>query len=320
VSKLGSLAQYTASRGLLAFLPVGGGLEFALVGPNGSGFEGVAESTEASYARFSPNGTRVAFDRVDEAGGSDIWLAEPARQVTTRLTFDAARDEFPIWSPDGARILFRSNRGGVFDLYERAADGSGEDRLVLGTKLEKWPSDWSHDGRHVIYEERGDHDHFWLLPMSGNRTPVPWTRGAHSESHAQFSPDDRWVAYQSNQSGRWEAYIRPFAASETAGAATGAPYQVSRDGGYRPVWRGDGRQLAYVAEDGQVMTTDLTIANNQITAGVPRPLFRMPLFIQGFARLEMSPDASRFLVKRSLQGESSGAVTVVMNWQTALGP
>jgi Tol biopolymer transport system component len=240
--------------------------------------------------------------------------------VRTRWTFDAARDEFPIWSPDGRRILFRSNRGGVFDLYEKAADGAGDDRLVLHTDFEKWPDDWSRDGRYVLYEERTTQDDLWLLPMSGDRTPIPVTRTAFQESHARFSPDGRWISYESNQSGRWEIYIRSFVPpGSNAAVASSAVYQVSRDGGQRAQWRQDGKELTYVATDNVVMAVDVTAATSQVTVGPPRALFRLPIFFNGFPRLDMRRDGQRFLIQVPVRTDDmGGSITVTTNWQPAL--
>jgi Tol biopolymer transport system component len=279
--------------------------------------EPVVEAVESTYARISPNESQIVFDRIDEEGGVDIWLTEIARGVMTRLSLDRARDEFPIWSPDGSRVIFRSDRTGVFDLYEKSADGTGGERLVLHTDHEKWPGDWSHDGRYVIYEERTTQDDFWLLPVAGNRSPVALTRTQFSENHAQFSPDDHWIAYQSNQSGRWEVYIQPFVPSSAGGPALGAVYQVSRDGGQRPVWRADGKELVYVAGDGSVVAVDVS-ATPQLQVGTAKRLFQSPM--RNFPRLQMSRDGTRFLVNGAVAEGGSGAITIVLNWQAALRP
>ena len=320
VGIIGSRAFYSAVTGAVAFVPRASSLEFALVDRAGRVGERPGDSTEESYGTISPSSSHVAFDRVGDDNNVDIWVTEIARNVRTRLTFDAARDEFPIWSPDGRRILFRSNRSGVDNLYEKAADGSGDERLVLRTDSVKWPGDWSRDGRYVLYEERTGQDDLWVLPVGGDRTPIPVTRTAFSENHPRFSPDGRWISYQSNQSGRWEIYIRPFVPpGSNAAVASSAVYQVSRDGGQRAQWRQDGKELAYVAADNFVVVVDVMAATSQVTVGAPRPLFQLPIFFSDFPRLDMRSDGQQFLIKtQSRDGNAQGSITVAMNWQSAL--
>jgi Tol biopolymer transport system component len=322
VGVAGSRSFFSTVPGVVAFVPSAGSLQFAMADRAGRVGERVGDSTEASYGTISPSASHVAFDRVGDDGNVDIWVTEIARDVRTRLTFDPARDEFPIWSRDGRRILFRSNRGGVFDLYEKAADGTNDERLVLHTDFEKWPDDWSHDGRYVLYEERTGQDDLWVVPMSGDRTPMAITRTPFFESHSRFSPDGRWISYESNQSGRWEIYIRPFVPpGSNAPVASGAVYQVSRDGGQRAQWRQDGKELAYVAANNTVVTVDVAATTEQITAGSPRPLFQAPIFINGFARLDMRRDGQRFLIQvpaRTDDMMGPGSIFITTNWQAAL--
>ena len=319
VGGTGSRSFFSAVPGAVAFFD-SGSLEFVIADRAGRVGERVGDSTEASYGTISPSGSHVAFDRVADDGNVEIWVTEIARDVRTRWTFDAARDEFPIWSPDGRRILFRSNRGGVFDLYEKAADGADGERLVLHTDFEKWPDAWSHDGRYVLYEERTTQDDLWVLPISGDRIPIPVTRTAFQESHARFSPDGRWISYESNQSGRPEIYIRSFVPPGSNGVlASSAVYQVSRDGGQRAQWRQDGRELTYVAANNVVMSVDVTAATSLVTVGPPRPLFRLPIFFNGFPRLDMRRDGERFLIQVPVRSDDMrGSITVTTNWQAAL--
>ncbi len=306
-----------SDNGTLAYRG-GSEYQFSWLDRKGGALDPVAEATAASFARISPDGTRIVFDRVDDAGGVDIWVKDIARDVTTRLTFDPARDEFPIWSPDGRRILFRSNRGGTFDLYEKTAEGTGDERLVLHTDLEKWPDDWSPDGRYVIYEERSSEngDDLWLLPMDGDRKPIALVRSPFTETFGQFSPDGRWIAYQSDQSGRSEVSVRPFGPLGTD-AASGGVYQVSRDGGERPLWRRDGRELIYIGANRAITAVDVP-ADPRIRTGTPRPLVQMPPSVLGFTRLELHPDGQRFLVRAPAGDDATAPINIVMNWQAAL--
>jgi Tol biopolymer transport system component len=316
VGSVGNRALFTASsNGTLAFR-AGDEWKFVWLDRQGHALGSMAEASVASIARLSLDGSYVAFDRADPAAGADIWSLELARGVATRLTFDPGRDEFPVWSPDRRRIVFRSNRGGTFDLYEKSVDGTSDDRLVLHTAYEKWPEDWSDDGRYVLYEEitNGQSD-LWLLSMN-DRRPVPLTHTPFNETFGEFSPDTRWIAYQSNQTGRDEVFVRPLSLSEAGTPTPGGAYQVSQNGGSRPLWRRDGRELVYIGANRTVFAVDVVVSPG-IRTGTPRPLFQMPIGSEQYTRLEMDADGQRFLVKAPVQSDRS-LITVIMNWPATM--
>src|SRR4029079_17549286 len=160
---------------------------------------------------LSPDGTRVASYRPDQQG--DIWLYEFARGTTTRLTFGPTPDRFPVWSPDGNRIAFASGRSGnLSHLYWKNADGTGEEELLFMSNLPKTPTSWSRDGRFLLFgmTDPTSSSDIWVLPLEGDRKPVPFLQTQFVEGQAMFSPDGRWIAYTSNESGRPEVYVRPF--------------------------------------------------------------------------------------------------------------
>jgi Tol biopolymer transport system component len=183
-------------------------------------------------------------------GNTDLWLLDGAR--TSRFTFDAAADLFPLWSPDGTRIAFASTRTGTLDLYVKAASGAGVEEVLVASSQAKIPSDWSADGRFLLHfsvDPQTNAD-LWVLPLEGDRTPWVLLKTPFSERHGTFSPDGRWVAYQSNESGRNEIYIRPFAGPAASGASAsqvGGQWQVSTAGGTFPRWRRDVRELYYLS-------------------------------------------------------------------------
>ena len=316
VGLLGFRALFTTfSNGALAYRS-GSEWQFTWLDRNGNALGAVAESSLIDLPRVSLDGSRVAFDRVDPAGSTDVWLLELSRNVTTRLTFDPARDEFPIWSPDRRSVVFRSNRGGTFDLYQKSVDGSGEDRLVLHTAYEKTPDDWSDDGRYVLYEESADgQTDLWLMSMS-DRKPVPLTRTPFNESSGELSPDARWIAYHSNQTGRDEVYVRPLAPSDIGLLTAGSAYQVSQGGGQHPRWRRDGRELVYVGANRMVIAVDVVLSPG-IRTGTPRPLFQTPAAVDQSSRFEMASDGHRFLVRAPVSKDRS-PLTVVLNWPATL--
>ena len=172
-----------------------------------------------------------------------------ARGAFTRFTFDAAADGFPLWAPDGSRIAFESTRTGSWDIWLKPSSGMGMEERLLGTPSNEWPLDWSMDGRFLLYYQDGGKTgaDLWALPMTGDdRNPIAVANTPFEEITGEFSPDGRWVAYETNESGRFEIVVQPFP------NPTGK-WQVSTSGGMRPRWRADGRELYFVALDGKLM-------------------------------------------------------------------
>jgi len=271
---------------------------------------------------LSPDGRRVAANRTDpQTGSGDIWLFDLARGSNPRFTFHPALEGAPLWSPDGSRIAFFSSRDGPYNLYQKATSGAGEEQLLLKTNANKWPTDWSRDGRFLLYTEldpktRAD---LWLLPLTGEtknteRKPVPFLRTEFDERNARFSPDGKWMAYQSNESGRYEIYMRAFSPNQPPG---GGRWQVSTGGGVEPRWRRDGKELFYLAPDRKLIAVEVKAGAN-FEAGIPRPLFQTRVFPGRIvaARYDVTADGQRFLVNSEV--EEGEAATVILNWPAAL--
>ena len=234
---------------------------------------------------LSPDGTRLAAARIDpkvasgEVGIWVIWLLDLIRGVSTRFTFDLAPASAPVWSPDGTRVAFAALRTGGNGIYQKATNGSGkEQELVRATGDPKLPDDWSHDGRFLLYTHVDPRTHadLWVLPLAGNGTPsgtaTPFANTEFSEEQGRFSPDARWIAYASDESGRSEIYIQPFPAPPNGGSKI----PISRDGGSEPRWRRDGKELFYFSPDGKLMAADVT-EGLTFKARVPRTLFQVPV-------------------------------------------
>jgi Tol biopolymer transport system component/predicted Ser/Thr protein kinase len=266
---------------------------------------------------LSPDGTRVAFARRD-GGNEDIWLLDLARGVNTRFTFDPAPDRDPVWSPDGTWIAFTSTRKGHIDLYQKPANGAGEDQLLLQSSEPKYPQDWSRDGHFLLYTVLGKNSgsDLWVLPTSGSAPGsakhAPFLATPFSENHGQFSPDGRWVAYTSNESGGFDVYVRSFPASSEGGGK----WQVSKGGGRQPRWRRDGRELFYFSPDNKLMAVEVS-AGPTFKAGVPKPLFAGPILrsenLAGWY-WDVASDGQRFLIETGVEDANSSAMTVVLNW------
>jgi len=262
---------------------------------------------------ISPDGTRAATTRIEP--GRDIWLTEFAHASDTRFTFDPAADVAPVWSPDGGRIAFSSNRSGQFNLYQHASNGSGQDELLFKSDHVKVPTDWSRDGRYLLYEEldpKSKRD-LWVLPMdaaSSGRKPIPFLRTDFDEWNGKFSPDSHWVAYESDESGRYEIYVRPFPAREGGGK-----WMVSRGGGSQPHWHGDGKELFYIGQDNSLMVVPVSASGAVFQQGTPAALFKAP----PSPAWDLTADGKRFLFPISASGGATQTpFTVVQNWTSLL--
>ncbi len=241
---------------------------------------------------ISPDGSRIAVERTDpQSQNRDIWLVEVANGKMTRFTFDSGWDAFPTWSPDGARLIFTSNRSGVFDLYGKPVSGAAGEELLYRSSDGKGPTSWSRDGKYLLYYSLGMPTHVRLLTVAGppDRQPVAVVDPGFTSITARFSPDGHWIAYTSNESGKNEVSVRPFDAGT---GAIGNPVVVTRDGGRTPLWRGDGREIFYMAGDGTATAVEVT-PGSSFRAGEPEPLFPVP---SGVLFWDVSPDGTRFLM------------------------
>ena len=221
----------------------------------------------------SRDGRRFALFWRD-SGNVDVWLLDPERGGMTKFTDNPADDIFPVWSPDGVRIVFSSTRGGQsLDLYVKAVDGTGNEDLLFSNPQIKAASDWSPDGRFVLYsgaDRQSDFD-IWALPVDGERKPFAVVQSKSSDRLAQFSPDGQWIAYESNESSRYEIYLQPF----TGNASPGGKVPITTDGGAQARWRRDGKALFYIAIDGRLMEVPLRfgVDGRSVEPGVPIPRF-----------------------------------------------
>jgi Tol biopolymer transport system component len=262
---------------------------------------------------LSPDGKRVAVQRRDsQTGTDDIWLVDLARSTVSRLTFGSSNQAFPVWSPDGDRIVFASDRDGTSSLYQQISTGAGREELVLGSENAKYSVDWSPDGRFIAFEDQDPKTgtDLWVLPLFGDRKPVPFLRTEFNEGQGQFSPDGRWMAYSSNESGRREVYVQAF-------PNPGGKWQVSTDGGSFPRWRRDGKEIFYIAADRKLMAVSVQ-ANSTFQAGQPQPLFEPRVFGAPIIPYTVSADGKRFLVNTPTEGAESSPVTVILNWTAEL--
>jgi Tol biopolymer transport system component len=274
---------------------------------------------------LSPDGKRVAVtDRDPQTGNRDIWLMDVLRGVRQRFTFDPSQELSPVWSPDGGKVAFSSNRDGPYNIYQKESGGTGTEQALLKSESIKGPLDWSPDGRFLLYqaEDPKTRTDLWVLPLDSAGKPAPFLQTPFTEMQGQFSPGPeagRWVAYASDESGTWQIYVQPFPAAPSGGSGK---FQVSTGGGVQPRWRGDGKELFYLAPDGKLMAVEVK-TSPRFEAGIPKALFTVPA---GFVvsslsfRYAVARDGKRFLINilALSEGPDTAPVTVIMNWTAGL--
>jgi serine/threonine protein kinase len=279
--------------------------------------EKVGPPAEINDIVLSRDGNRLAMQRVDQ-GNSDIWLMDLARGVPSRFTFDAATDDDPVWSPDGNQVVFSSGAASTdanFDLYRKVSNGAGTPELLMKSDLTKEVTDWSSDGRFIIFQvsNQTTATDLWVLPLFGDGKPYPILQTEFDESQGFLSPDGHWLAYTSNESGRNEVYVQTF-------PQTGGKFLISNGGGAQPHWRSDGRELFYLAPDRTLMSVDVHAAAAAIfEMGAPKPLFATQVSaFNAPNRYVVTADGQRFLINAPAGEISRTPITVVLNWTSTL--
>ena len=270
-----------------------------------------------SYASIalSPDGRRVLAGLLDVDGRqSDVWLLDPARGAKARVTFDPQSDGDPIWSPDATRIVFDSNRGGEghVHLYETSATGTGNDQLLLPGNGDDIPSSWSRDGKSILFMRYANDFRLsiWILTLGDRQAKPLLQSNAFGQGGASFAPNGRFIAYDSDESGRLEIYVQPF-------PLTGQKWLISSGGGSMPLWRDDGREIFYVTEDGKIMSAELK-ADGAFESVVTKPLFQVDIKRVPGIPYAVTPDGSRFLINTPAEASNHTPMIVVLNWPATL--
>jgi Tol biopolymer transport system component len=262
---------------------------------------------------LSPNGETVAVQRVEPGRATgDLWLYDLGRNTYARFTFEPAR--FPVWAPEGSRLAFSaSGPEGRLDLYYKATGGAAGHQMLAASPEDKRPTDWSRDGRHILYTSTHPKTKYdlWILPVEGDRQPLPFLSTEFAETHGQFSPDGRWIAYASDEAGRSEVYVQPFPGSGVTGK-----WQISTAGGYAPRWRRDGRELYYLAPDRRLMAVRVE-SGAGFQAGLPEALFetRVPDVASSASFFyEVAAGGQQFLISSRVGETGETPITVVIDW------
>jgi serine/threonine protein kinase len=316
---LGTFVAVSASTGGTIVYRAGSGAgirQFVWVDRAGKELSAIGNGDTDDYPNptMSPDERTIAVNRT-VGGNMDVWLIEP-RGVRRRFTFDVAVDNFPIWSPDGRWIVFSSTRmGGPHNLFRKPATGAGAEELLLDTPEVKAASDWSADGRTLLFRSSSTATGYdiWALPLD-TRKPFPVVQTPFAERDATFSQDGKWIAYQSDESGRFEIYVQPF-------PGPGGKFQISTTGGAQVRWRQDGKEIYYVGLDDRLMAAPVRMDNGGqfVEAGAPVPLFvtRIGGALPTFNRQQylVSRDGHRFLMSTFKEDVNTAPITVILNWK-----
>jgi eukaryotic-like serine/threonine-protein kinase len=304
---LGHAALSLSRSGTLAYASAGS-RDHRLVWVDRNGHEVGAVATPDGWrdVALSPDGSRVAVQRI-VLEANDIWTIDLARGVPSRFTLSPDVDDDPVWSPDGKTIAFSSVRDGIPGIYQQHPGGAGAAELLFTNHASVHPTSWSPDGRFLLFEQTDpiSASDVWVLPLQGNTAPYSYVATPFSESDAHFSPDGKWIAYTSDESGRQEVYVQSF-------PDLGDKVQISTRGGVSPRWAPDGHELYFLSIERQLMAVPIRLTN-PLQAGSPTHLFHTSIGL-GANRYVPSPDGKRFLFSVGIAESSPAEIVVVLSW------
>jgi serine/threonine protein kinase len=276
----------------------------------GQKLETVGVPGQYSNPELSPDGKVLAVNMVSPpAGNRDVWLLEITRNILTRFTVNTWDNLNPVWTPDGG-LVFSSHERGPGNLHQKSAAAGGEEEALLESTVDKHPTDLSRDGRYLIYQninpEKSRSD-LWVLPLFGDRTPKRFLQSEFDEIQGRFSPDGQWVAYASDESGRYEIYVRPF-------LRPGAKLRVSTNGGLQPRWGGNAEEIYYLSPEKKLISVAVHCGAT-VEAGIPQVLFEPRIRGLDYA---VASDGSRFVINTPVEETRPLPVAVVVNWTAEL--
>jgi eukaryotic-like serine/threonine-protein kinase len=314
VSAFGRASLSVSNDGTILFGTGSDHFQLTWLNREGKTLSTVGQLDRYASLRISPDGKRIAVVLADSSGIPDIWLLEFAHGNPSRLTFGESFGT-GIWSPDGQRIAYHLLNN--TKLFERSANGPGPEDTVLQSQFSVYLNDWSPDGRYLVYSQISPEGRYelWLMPTTGDRKPLPFLQTSFDELQGQVSPDSKWIAFTSNESGRNEIYVQSFPAG-------GARWLVSSGGGTLARWRRDGKELFYRSLDGKLMVASVRKAPSSLEFGQPSALFRVsePQGVFSYP-YDVSSDGQRVLAL--VPGQAAGdaaSLSVIINWDAKFGP
>ena len=272
----------------------------------------VGEGGDYGDVGISPDGTRAAVSELDPGTGRDIWIFDLARGIPTRFTSDPADEFASVWSPDGSQIIFNSRRKGHLDLYRKASSGAGVEQALLVDNADKSPMSWSSDGQFLLFNTGnvssvGNQVDLWVLPLASERKPFPVLNSAFNEIRGGFSPDGRWIAYTSDESGQTEIYVTPFPSLE-------GKWRISTAGGNWPRWSRDGKEIFFLSADStQLMAAQVDGQRTQFVVGKIETLFEASWRLGARYPYDVAPDG-RIFAATQVEQPTPAPITVVVNW------
>jgi dipeptidyl aminopeptidase/acylaminoacyl peptidase len=258
----------------------------------------------------------VAFSRFDKGPG-DIWLYEPKRGVY-QFTFGADA-ESPVWSPDGSNIAFLSFLAGGTNIYQKAANGVGKEELLNKGDTPRVPLDWSRDGKYLFFsviDPKSKLD-IWVMPQAADKKPFPYLNQSYNEDLPRLSPNGQWLAYHSDKTGRYEVYVDTFTGDPSSSAPRGT-WQVSTNGGTRPVWSSDGKELFFISADRKMTAVQVSNAGGaKFETSASKPLFDAHISGTPYDPFDVSKEG-RFLMTLPVPQTATVPITVIVNWPAGL--
>jgi Tol biopolymer transport system component len=314
-----------STNGVLTYVGGNGGVgdtQLTWFDRQGKNLGTLGEPGNFSTVALSKDGKQGTASRQDSQSASkvNLWRYDFAHGgAGTRFTFDASMDSYPVFSPDSSRVAFQSVRDGIRNLYQKLTSGIRDEELLLKSDEAKYPSGWSPDGRFLLYTVESPKTKYdvWILPIEGNqKQPILFQGTEFNETAAQFSPDGRWIAYVSDESGRYEVYVREFSLGSDGKPEATVRHQISTGGGSYPNWRDDGKELIYVSLDRSTIMSAEIATKPALQVSPPKPLFQFPTALSNPPAV--TGDGKRFLVAVPVAQSAQTQFTVVLNWTSLL--